>query len=132
MALGMALGALGYLIVVTLGSTASYYVTVAEARQHATQLAGQPVRVQGVVRAGSVEYDNLGLRLQFLIEDPDDAGQWIRVAYRGARPDGLEPGRTVIAEGQLEGREAIRASTLLVQCPSRYEAEIAGPPAAGT
>jgi len=48
-------------------------------------------------------------------------GSMVAVVYRGLRPDMFTAGRDVIIDGSFEGGSVV-ASTLLTQCPSKYEA----------
>ncbi|HEY8498495.1 MAG TPA: cytochrome c maturation protein CcmE [Limnochordales bacterium] len=117
--------ALAYLIAMAIDAAGAYYLTIPEAQARAGAIHGRTVRVQGVVDGPSVRWDLASLTLSFTIHDPSEPGRRLEVRYRGSRPDGLEDGRTVIAEGRLspDGR-LMTASTLMVQCPSRYEAEV--------
>ncbi len=117
-------GSLAYSIAVAVDSTASYYVTVAEARERARSLASRQVRVQGDVVAGSLRWDLAAMRLEFDLADPQSPSQQLSVRYSGARPDGLEEGKRVIVEGRLTSGHSVEASAILVQCPSRYEVEV--------
>lgn len=118
-------GALAYLIAMAIGAAGAFYLTIPEAQARAAAMHGRTVRVQGVVDGQSIQWDLARLQLAFTIRDPSEPHRTLSVRYEGVRPDGLEDGRTVIVEGTLspDGR-ALEASTLMVQCPSRYEAEV--------
>jgi len=45
----------------------------------------------------------------------------LKVVYRGLKPDMFAPGRDVILDGEFRNGVMV-ASTLLTQCPSKYEA----------
>ena len=63
------------------------------------------------------------LRLAFHIHDPGAKGASVSlpVIYHGVKPDMFAPGRDVILDGDFrEG--TFYASSLLTQCPSKYEA----------
>ncbi|NLG69748.1 MAG: cytochrome c maturation protein CcmE [Firmicutes bacterium] len=117
--------ALGYSILMAIDAAGAYYLTIPEAQAQAAAMQGRPVRVQGVVQGGSIEWEMARLALSFAIHDESDPTRSLQVRYQGTRPDGLEDGRTVIVEGRLspDGR-AVEASTLMVQCPSRYEVDV--------
>lgn len=117
-------GALAYTIAIAVGSTASYYVTVSEARSRAEALGGRRLRVQGDVVPGSLRWDVATMGLVFRLADPERPAEQLSVRYRGARPGGLEEGRRVIVEGRLAPGDSVEATTILVQCPSRYEVEV--------
>ena len=118
-------GALGYSIAMAIGAAGAYYLTIPEAQARAAAMHGRTVRVQGVVDGQSIRWDLARLDLSFTIHDPSEPQRTLSVLYEGVRPDGLEGGRTVIVEGTLspDGR-AMKASTLMVQCPSRYEVDV--------
>jgi cytochrome c-type biogenesis protein CcmE len=50
-----------------------------------------------------------------------EVGKPVPVVYRGLRPDMFTAGRDVIIDGSLENGTVV-ASSLLTQCPSKYEA----------
>ena len=132
-ALAVTVVAVGYLMVGALQAGSSYYLTVAEAAQRAAEgRFGEPVRIQGVVDASGLDWDLASMRLGFHLLDEEQPHQRLRVAYRGARPDGMEPGQTVIVEGRLQQGGVVEATAILVRCPSRYEAEVSKLPRAGS
>lgn len=59
--------------------------------------------------------------LKFGVRDPGvEHGSAIQVVYEGIMPDTLKVGRDVILQGRYEGERFV-ASSLLTQCPSKYE-----------
>ena len=132
-ALAVTAAAVGYLMVNALQAGSSYYLTVAEAagRVAGGSGAGQAVRIQGVVDGASLTWDMARMRLSFDLVDEQSPHQRLRVGYTGARPDGMEAGRTVIVEGRLQPDGHLEASAILVRCPSRYEAEVSKLPLPG-
>lgn len=63
---------------------------------------------------------------EFVVVDPANPGSGsIRVRYDHPAPDTLKPGRDVILEGNFDGQQFV-ASTLLTQCPSKYEPPVPG------
>lgn len=61
--------------------------------------------------------------LTFHIQNPGGAGaaKPLPVVYRGLKPDMFQAGRDVIIDGEYSGG-VLKASSLLTQCPSKYEA----------
>ena len=51
---GLIVAAITYLIVIGIRSTSEYYLTVDEAAARQTELMGQPVRIAGRVKAGTI------------------------------------------------------------------------------
>lgn len=63
---------------------------------------------------------------EFVVVDPANPGSGsIRVRYDHPAPDTLKPGRDVILEGDFDGQQFV-ATTLLTQCPSKYEPPVPG------
>ena len=63
---------------------------------------------------------------EFVVVDPANPSSGeIRVRYEHPAPDTLKPGRDVILEGHFDG-QLFLASTLLTQCPSKYEPPVPG------
>lgn len=81
------------------------------------------VRVAGRVSAADVSYvTNPRAVLSFRVEDPKHPEHGsVPVVYEGVRPDMFSPGRDVILDGAFAAG-VIQASSLLTQCPSKYEA----------
>lgn len=84
------------------------------------------IRVGGRVADLPIDYaTEPAIKLTFRIskpgvtEPPSDANT-IQVVYEGLKPDMFAPGRDVIIDGKFEGG-ILLASTLLTQCPSKYE-----------
>lgn len=83
----------------------------------------QRVRVAGKVSTDPVDYQvDPRFELRFTVIDPDKGatGSKLPVVYNKIKPDMFAPGRDVILNGDFDG-ETLVASTLLTQCPSKYE-----------
>ncbi len=94
------------------------------------------LRVAGRVSSDSVSYQvNPEFRLEFFVEDRplqgrQDAGSLsggasqstkkLKVIFEDIKPDMFTNGRDVLIDGQLENG-AVMASSILTQCPSKYE-----------
>ena len=103
----------GYLVWTASGSTAEYYVTVAELRSRPP--AGD-VRVLGTVE-DDVRTSEGGFHVDFTASDGHDS---LPVDYRGTVPDIFKPGIQVVVEGQVRKDGVFHARTLLAKCPSRF------------
>ena len=85
------------------------------------------VRVAGRVAPDSVDYSvQPEVILKFRINDPGKAptsgdAPALAVTYRGVKPDMFTAGRDVIIDGNFDGK-VLTATSLLTQCPSKYEA----------
>jgi cytochrome c-type biogenesis protein CcmE len=133
---GLIVAAIAYLIVVGIRSTSEYYLTVDEAAARQSQLLGQPVRVAGRVKAGSISWDPAALTLSFAIGPlPAEEGgkvqpvsvdppQQIKVVCQGQpKPDMFAAGRDVIVEGRFTSRNFVSADQVMTSCPSKYRAK---------
>ncbi len=136
---GLIVAAIAYLIVIGIRSTSEYYLTVDEAAARQTELMGQPIRVAGRVKAGSINWDPASLSLAFAIAPlpPQDGAkvepvslhpaQEIKVVCTGQpKPDMFAAGRDVIVEGRLTGHDFVTADQVMTSCPSKYRAKKPG------
>ncbi|MBF0170113.1 MAG: cytochrome c maturation protein CcmE [Nitrospinae bacterium] len=117
-------------------TSASYYVTVCEARNmDAGDLTNRSLRLEGVVAPGSVVNDGKNLQYTFdILEDPEknpDCADKVAVFHKGVLPDLMQPGAVpenmvtnlkVIVEGRFDAKGAFVADRVLTSCPSRYNA----------
>lgn len=86
------------------------------------------IRVGGKVSPNSITYiTNPSFKLEFMLEDRSDttnpsnlSDNKIRVIYNGIKPDMFTDGRDVLVDGEFKDGVVI-ASSLLTQCPSKYE-----------
>jgi cytochrome c-type biogenesis protein CcmE len=120
--------AVGYLIVSSFGSTAQYFLTVAELRGKGATIVGDDVRISGVVIGDSIQYDTRSLRLEFdIVDSLDDLKEPLHVIYNGPKPDLLQHEAQAIIEGVWQEDGAFYAhsqeDSLLLKCPTRYEEE---------
>ena len=133
---GLIAVAIGYLIFNAIRSTSEYYLTVSEVAARQGELGGQPLRVAGRVKDGTIDWDPNSLTLKFeivQIPDVDANGAPLKtvaaadpVSYRVVsagepKPDMFAPGRDVIVEGKLGADGAIAATQVLTSCPSKYK-----------
>ncbi|HEY2106244.1 MAG TPA: cytochrome c maturation protein CcmE [Candidatus Binataceae bacterium] len=136
---GLIVAAIAYLIVIGIRSTSEYYLTVDEAAARQTELMGQPIRVAGRVKAGTISWDPAPLTLSFAITPlpPQDGAKVepvsmhpaaeINVICKGQpKPDMFAPGRDVIVEGRLTAHNFVTADQVMTSCPSKYRPKKAG------
>ena len=120
--------AVGYLIVTSFGSSAQYFLTVAELRAKGANIVGDDVRVSGVVNGASIRYDAPSLRLEFdIVDNLNNLDNPLHVVYFGPKPDLLQHEAQAIIEGTWQEDGVFhahnRADSLLLKCPTRYEEE---------
>jgi len=131
----LVVGAIVYLITTAIRNTSEYYLTVDEVAARQAQLVGQPLRVAGRVKPGTIAWDPATLTLKFgivPIPDPnvDPAVKPVSTAEPAAyavtcigepKPDMFANGRDVIVEGKLDATGHIAATQVLTSCPSKYK-----------
>ena len=108
----------GYLIYLSFGSSASYYVTVSEFFAKGTELHDTNVRVAGKIADSPVDWNTEDLALKFNITE---GGDTMTVIYRGAKPSGFKAGSNILVEGKYHYNGIFQASQLILKCPSKYE-----------
>ena len=111
---------IGYLMYTGLQGSMVYYLTPTELKAKAATLQGQTVRVSGKVGIGSTVRDAVKQELKFSVTDGKES---IPVYYNGTPPDTFQEDYDVVAEGKYTSAGLFEAKTLLVKCPSKYEAK---------
>lgn len=97
----------------------AYYRTVEEILA-GTDNAGEKVKVGGTVVPGSWDLKTRPMEFDIRPEDDKD-GPTIHVIYNGTVPTTFGDLSTAIITGVYDGEGTIESSTMLVQCPSKYE-----------
>lgn len=113
------LGAIAYVTISSFQTNAIYYLTLQELNAQRGSLINQPVRVNAPLDKSSIQFDDKTLVLKFNLKEDNLV---LPVVYKGAKPDTFEQGESVVVEGKLGQDGTFYASTLLVKCPSKYEA----------
>jgi cytochrome c-type biogenesis protein CcmE len=77
-----------------------------------------------MVDGDSIQWDAAKMLLRFAVFDSGSpsGGERLDVVYQGLRPDMLRDGATAILEGKLNAEGIFEARTLLLSCPSKYQA----------
>lgn len=83
-----------------------------------------PVRLGGLVRPGTVQWDSTSHRLRFEVTDTTNVA--IRVNSTGAPPQMFRDGMGVILEGKLAGDSTFAATSLIIKHSNEYRAPKAG------
>jgi len=113
--------AVSYLILSGVKQTGLQYMTVTELAQLQTAPKADGFRLDGIVAAGSIDYDQRQPRLTFRMTDGKED---VHVVYDGLMPDAFAEGRDVVVEGTFRHADrTLHASKLVTKCPSKYEAE---------
>lgn len=95
----------------------TYYVTVDEFLNSPPE--GSGFRVNGQVKAGTIDRQPSGMDVRFTITDGEAD---MPVRYHGIIPDTFVDGADVVVEGSMAGDGTFVASNMLAKCPSKYEA----------
>ncbi len=118
--IGAISGVLIYLFLSSLSGSTVYYYTLDELKDRQIDPA-QRIRISGELVEDSVQYDPAGPLLQFVLQSEDGTVQ-ISVSYGDVMPDNFMRSEEVVLTGYLE-EDRFAAESMLVKCPSRYEAE---------
>jgi cytochrome c-type biogenesis protein CcmE len=113
--------ALGYLGFTAFQGASMYYLTVDELVARGAAAHGEQVRVTGKVSKGSVEKNSETNTLRFSLNS--EGGTSLPVVYSGMVPDAFKEEADVVLEGALTPAGTFEVDSLLVKCPSKYEAE---------
>ena len=136
-------GAIVYLIVTTMSSTAQYFYTVDELQAKGASAVGQSLRASGAVMGSSITYDAKTLTITFKMANISNDNKDITAAgglaaalhqavtnpkagrmsviYIGPRPDLLKDEAQAIVTGKLGVDGVFHADELLLKCPTRYQ-----------
>jgi len=115
------IGSVTYLILSGVKQTGMQYMTVTELAQMDRAPKAGGFRLDGIVAAGTIRYDQKAPRLQFRMTDGKEA---VNVVYDGLMPDAFADGRDVVVEGTFQHTDrTLHATKLVTKCPSKYEAQ---------
>jgi len=104
----------GLVVLLVLPGFQTPYVAVDELKSQAADLAGQDVRLAGVV-AAAPQVDTDGAAT-FPVEA---RGQSVEVVYRGALPPNLAVGVEALLDGRLDATGRFHADRVYTRCSSR-------------
>lgn len=124
--LGLGIGVIALAVIFLVASaismgTTPYYSEVDEVLAAVPSASSKSVRVSGDLVPGSVEEDIASASLRFALAGT--SGQHLTIEYEGLRPDNMEQATGAIVEGHLTEDGRLIASKIMMQCPSKYEAE---------
>lgn len=116
------IAAIAYLTVSGFKQSSVYYLEVHELQKDPTAYTSKGVRISGDIKPDSTVKDLPKKYLKFVMTD--ETGAEMNVVYNGLIPDAFEEGNQVIVEGKyIASNNTFTATTLLVKCPSKYEAD---------
>lgn len=116
------LGGFGYMLAGNIGDNIVYFLTPAELLAKGEEAYGAPVRLGGVVKAGSVQWNAEALDLRFVMKEE---GGEVAVHSKGAPPQMFQSDMGVIVEGRLartaDGQPLFEATNLMVRHSNEYQ-----------
>lgn len=115
LALVAVLGASG-LALSALRDEAAFFYAPADVAAKAPPL-DKPVRLGGMVEAGSLERQRDGVSIRFVVTD---GAAKVPVRFTGVAPDLFREGSGVVAEGMFRADGSFEASNLLAKHDERY------------
>jgi cytochrome c-type biogenesis protein CcmE len=122
--LGVAVAlAIGLLTYSALGRSYSYSLSVSELLAKGEEMVEKPVRVNGIVEKGSINYSARRMELRFTIVDKKNRRQSIPVIYNNVAPDTFGSGVEVVVDGKLSSEGVFKAKSVLTRCASKYQSE---------
>lgn len=135
-----------YLIVSSTGTTAQFFLTVAELQAMGDEALGRNITVSGAVLGETIVYNAMAPQVTFTIVEvpanPDEveaAGGLaqvlhdatldpdrprLEIVYNSVKPDLLTNEAQAIVRGTVGEDGRFVADELLLKCPSRYEDEV--------
>ena len=97
----------------------TYYHTSGEVLRSPDEFKQKKIRVMGLVKENSVEWDHVNTILSF--EVTDDLQSFLKVSYKGLRPDMFGEGQGVVAQGKLNHDGVLVSDQLLVKHTEEYK-----------
>lgn len=110
-------GAVLYLAVGSLQSNVVYFLTPSELVAREAEVRGQPVRLGGMVEAGSVNWKPERPLLRFRVTDGD---RTVAVRTTSAPPSMFREEQGVVVEGTYGSDDVFRADRLMVKHSNEY------------
>ncbi len=115
------IGAVAYLLISGFDDTVVYYKTVNEFLADPGRFETRPVRINGVLVAGSVRAKPGTNEFRFQLTKRN---QTLDVSYEGVLPDTMQEGQELVVHGVYDSAaKTFRAKEILTKCPSKYEAK---------
>ncbi|MEO0690552.1 MAG: cytochrome c maturation protein CcmE [Pseudomonadota bacterium] len=113
----LAIVAAGLIAVWALRNQANYFYLPEQMAQTPPEI-GQPVRLGGMVQAGSLATEADGVTVNFIVTG--NTANTVAVRYSGILPDLFVEGSGVVAEGSLQADGTFLATNLLAKHDENY------------
>ena len=117
--------ALGYMVFAAFPGNVLYFLTVSEFMGGEEYRDGRTIRVAGALVDGSFHRQDKSTFANFqLIDKEGGAPERLAASYVGVMPDlFFNPQSEIILEGRYGPDDVFEAESILVKCPSKYEAQ---------
>ena len=114
-------GGIVYLVAAGFDDTVVYYKTVDELLANPARFETRPVRINGVLVAGSVRAKPGTNEYRFQMTKRH---QTLEVSFSGVLPDTMQEGQELVVHGVFNSQDNVfTASEILTKCPSKYESK---------
>ena len=116
------LGGMAFLVVAMTRSTSMRHFTPALLAAAGDEAHDQRVQVDGLIAAGSSQWDAVNFKLTFAIRDRETEAT-VNVIYEDRlKPDNFKDGGSVFVEGTYDATQNLVVATkLMTKCASKYE-----------
>ena len=116
--------AVGYMVFAAFPGNVLYFLTVSELLRADEYQDGQRVRVAGALVGGSFHRQERSIHSSFQLTDKEGgATERLTASYVGVMPDlFFNPHSEIILEGRYGPDHVFEAESILVKCPSKYQA----------
>ena len=114
-------GAAAYMAYLGASDSWQYYLTVDECVAGADHLGGEPIRVSGKVRPGTLRIATDRRRADFALQGTETS---LPVVCSTSLPDNLAEGADVVVEGRLDEAGTLQGHKVLTRCAGKYAARV--------
>ena len=116
------LSGMAFLVVAMTRSTSMRHFTPALLEAAGNEAHDQRVQVDGLIAAGSSQWDAVNFKLTFAIRDRETEAT-VNVIYEDRlKPDNFKDGGSVFVEGTYDATQNLVVATkLMTKCASKYE-----------
>lgn len=116
--------AVGYMVFAAFPGNVLYFLTVSEFMRADEYRDGRTVRVAGALVGGSFQRQGNSISSDFQLTDKEGgAPERLAASYVGVMPDlFFNPHSEIILEGRYGPDNVFEAESILVKCPSKYQA----------
>ena len=114
-----AMGAIGFVSMGNIGENLVYYWNTTELVEQGDKAIGADIRLGGVVKEGTLKWDESKNELEFEI---GDGKNYVKVFAKGAPPQMFREGIGVLVEGTMVSQGYFKSNRLMVKHSNEYKA----------